>query len=299
MRTRLLDPPDVRGCLSTWPMNGIGTDAVIDLIMRRLAEGRLRGAVIEDPHDGRLLGFGLSGFVRGEVVGLAATLELQLVLQILEADSRGDGVLLNEEELQECAAQDDLHLVVLAYRQHSFEVTDPQAQELLNAGHKAYRLMHEGYRLRGVWQEGDEADAPWLHAGGMFMKRSYHSNGLPTGRMLFGAVAEDFGATWPSHTVSFMFRARSTRLKLTPMQRRVASLALWNLSDYDVARRLGISADTVRQHWRGIISRVLETYPAILGPAATKSSKDRRGPEKRGHVLEFLRGNLHEVRSTQ
>jgi hypothetical protein len=297
MRIRLLEPPDVSGCLGTWPMPGIDAVAATAVASRGLAEGRLGGAVIEDPFDGRMLGFGLSGFVGGAVVDAAQALDRPLMLHILQAESQGERVLLHLEELQAWAAQDDLHLVVLAYRQRSFDPADAQAQELLNAGHKAYRLMHEGYRLRAVWQEGDEADAAWLCAGGMLVKRAYRSDGLPTGRILFGASAEDFGSTWPSHTVSFMFRPRTARLRLTPMQRRVASLALWNLSDDEVAHRLGISADTVRQHWRGIVSRVLDTHPAILGAATSKASHGGRGPEKRSDVLEFLRGNLHEVRS--
>jgi hypothetical protein len=203
------------------------------------------------------------------------------LLHILKAESEGVRLLLHQENLRDGAEHNDLHLVVLAYRQRSFEASNPQAQELLNAGHKAYRLMHEGYRVRGVWQEGDAADAAWLCAGGMLMKRNYSHDGVPTGRVLFGAVAEDFSATWPSHTVSFMFREHAIRLHLTPMQRRVAALALWNMGDEVVAERLGISADTVRQHWRGIIARVQETNPAILGPAAAKVPQSGRGPEKR------------------
>ena len=204
MRIRLLDPSDARELLTTWPIPGIRAVAAIELAIRGLSEGRLCGAVIENPIDASPLGFGLSGFVSGATVDQAAVLEGSLVLHVLESESKGNRVLLPLDGLQQCAAQEDLHLVVLSYRQRSFEATDPQAQELLSAGHKAYRLLHEGYRLRAVWQEGDEADAPWLRAGGMLGKRTCRRDGSadrahPVRRL----QPRMFGSTWPSHHREF------------------------------------------------------------------------------------------------
>jgi uncharacterized protein YfaT (DUF1175 family) len=96
--------------------------------------------------------------------------------------------------------------------------------------------------------------------------------------------------------VSFLFNDQPPRLQLTPMQRRVAHLALWNLTDEQVARQLGISPATVRQHWRGIVQRVHESLPGVLGMPMQDDASGGRGPEKRGLVLDFLRVNLQEVR---
>jgi hypothetical protein len=46
----------------------------------------------------------------------------------------------------------------------------------------------------------------------------------------------------------------------------------------------------VRQHWRGIFDRVRAHHD----PRDDESVV--RGPEKRRHVLDFLRVNLHEIR---
>lgn len=295
MRLRLLEAQDVLHCLSAWPFPGVGNDLAAPVIERALAEGRLQGAIIEDPANGAMLAFGMSAFVGGASVDSAVRWSQPLVASLLQAEATGTRPLLAPQAQLAAAQADDLHLVVLAYRQHSFDSQLERAQAVLAAGHAAYRLMHEGYPLRSVWQEGEAADEAWMCAGGLQVKQVYPSATGP-GRILCGVRIEDIDSPWPSHTVSFLFRRTVSRLNLTPMQRQVAHLALWNLSDEQMARRLTISPETVRQHWRGIFERVQLTHPGILAAPMRDEAPAGRGPEKRGRVLEFLRGNLHEVR---
>lgn len=295
MRLRLLEPSDVRRSLEIWPFPGVASADAAGVLERSLAAERLQGAVVEHSLDGALLAIGISGFVRGVRVERAREAGLPLVADLLACESAGEPVLLAPDALSGAARDNDLHLVVLMYRQHSFDPQDPRAAEVLRAGHAAYRLVHEGYPLRAVWQEGEAADEAWMSAGGILVKRTYPSPSGP-GRILCGTLREDVGADWPGHTVSFLFHDRAQRLHLTQMQRRVAHLALWNLSDESVARRLSISTATVRQHWRGIFERVERSQPNVLGASMPADTHAGRGPEKRGRVLDFLRLNLHEVR---
>jgi len=295
MRLRLLEAEDVLHCLSVWPFPGVGNDLALPAVEGGLVEGRLQGAIIEDSANGAMLAFGLSGFVGGASVDSAERWSQPLVASLLQAEAAGARPLLAPRAQWAAAQANDLHLVVLAYRQHSFDSRLEPTQAVLAAGHAAYRLMHEGYPLRSVWQEGEAADEAWMCAGGMKVKQVYPSAAGP-GRILCGVSSEEIDSPWPSHTVSFLFRQTVSRLHLTPMQRRVAHLALWNLNDEQMARRLAISPETVRQHWRGIFERVQGTHPGILAASTHNDAPTGRGPEKRGRVLEFLRGNLHEVR---
>ncbi|OSZ71514.1 helix-turn-helix transcriptional regulator [Hydrogenophaga sp. IBVHS1] len=295
MQIRLLDHADVRACLERWPLPGVESELALRVVSRGVAEHRLRGALIRDPATGQVLGYGVSGFSRSAFTERMLEGEAPLVASHLHAEAAGTQIYLRPDELSAAQRQGDLQLVVLAYQQHTFAVEDPRSHELLDAGHAAYRLLHEGYALRGVWQEGHESDAPWMHAGGYLSKRRY----APTAqgqRVLYGTLRHEIGPSWPSHTVSFLFREHTHRLHLSRMQRRVAELALWHLSDEQVAQRLSISTATVRRHWRGIFERLEDSHAHLMDAHASAEPGLRRGPEKRGRVLEFLRVNLHEVR---
>jgi DNA-binding CsgD family transcriptional regulator len=297
MRLRMLEDRDIRQGLATWPLPDVEPLVATAVMGKAHAADRLMGAVVEHPTHGTLLAIGISGFVRGTHIHAASEAGQPLVAGLIASEAAGMPAFLATNQIASAAREDDLHVVVLLYRQYSFDPQDPQVREVLSAGHAAFRLVHGGYRMRAVWQEGDASDESWMRPGGLLLKRAYPSTSGP-GRILCAALREDAGSDWPGHTVSFLFNSQTPRLHLTPMQQRVAQLALWNLGDEQVARRLAISPATVRQHWRGIFDRVQDRCPEVLGEPALIDAPAGRGPEKRGQVLEFLRGNLHEVRAT-
>lgn len=293
----MLEDRDIRQGLATWPLPDVEPLVATAIIEQAHAAGRLMGAVVEHPAHGTLLAIGISGFVRGAHINAVSEAGQPLVAGLIASEVAGMPVFLATNQIASAAREDDLHVVVLLYRQISFDPQDPQVREVLSAGHSAFRLVHGGYRIRAVWQEGDASDESWMRAGGLLLKRAYSSTAGPA-RILCAALREDAGNDWPGHTVSFLFNSQTPRLQLTPMQQRIAQLALWNLGDEQVARRLAISPATVRQHWRGIFDRVRDKCPEVLGEPSLTEAPTGRGPEKRGQVLEFLRGNLHEVWAT-
>lgn len=297
MRLRMLETRDISRGLATWPLPDVEPSVAAAIIGRAHAGERLMGAAIEHPADSTLLAIGISGFVRGERIKAVSETGLPLVAELVASEAAGVPVFLAADELASAARADDLHAVILLYRQYSFDPQDPQVREVLGAGHAAFRLVHEGHPLCAVWQEGDASDESWMRAGGLLLKRVYPSASGP-GRILCAALREDVGNDWPGNTASFLFHVQAPRLQLTRMQQRVAHLGLWNLSDEQVARRLEISPATVRQHWRGIFNRVRDRCPDVLGAPERTDVTAGRGPEKRGPVLEFLRMNIHEVRVT-
>ena len=193
MRLRLLEPSDIRRGLETWPIPGLSSPETAAVLVQALVADRLLGAVVEHSADGALLAVGISGLVRGACVERALNGGPPLVAGVLAAESRGEPVLLAPDAQAEAVRDDDLHLVVLMYRQHIFDAQDPDALEVLRAGHAAFRLVHEGYRLRSVWQEGEAADEAWMHAGGLQLKLTYPSPSGP-GRILCGTLREEVGA---------------------------------------------------------------------------------------------------------
>ena len=99
------------------------------------------------------------------------------------------------------------------------------------------------------------------------------------------------------HTLSFLFQEPQCLLNFSAAQRRILSLSLWNLRDDEVARKLALSIDTVHKEWQQIFRRAALFTPTILGVGnGAAQEKAKRGPEKRRHLLDYLRHHLHEVR---
>jgi DNA-binding CsgD family transcriptional regulator len=300
MLIRLMQVADLGPCLARWPLPGVPAELARPVLESALAEQRLDGAVIQHLATGRLMGFGLSGFVRGAGVHRQVRAGQSLVAHLLHAESQAERVFLDSAARGRAQRVDDLHLVVVTYQQETVDALDPLAAELIHAGHTSFRLLHEGYALQAVWQEGWPSDAEWLCAGGFLVK--HHEAGTPAQpRWLFGALREDVPAHWPSHTLSYVLRRNARRLGLSPSQCRVAELALWNLDDEEVARQMGIAPATVRRHWRTIFERldasdVLKSERQVLALSSVGSLPDRRGPQRRRKVLDYLRSHLQEIR---
>ncbi len=296
MHFRLFDPADVAPCLGRWPLSGVAPSRASEVLTRVVTERRATGAVIERALSHAPDGFGLAAFVRGETVERDIEGNARgFVAALVEREAAGERVLLDEAGIAGAQSRADLHAVVLAYRQRSYDPDLPLTIELLGLGHAAFRMSLEGYHLESVWQEASAEDYAFLLQGGHLVKRRYSVDaGNPVA--LMGVRRGDVSSPWPSHTVSFLFHRRPARLHLTSAQRRVAWLALWQLRDDQIARRLGITNEAVRRHWRGILDRAALTDPDAFGNSRNADNVGGRGPERRRHLLDYIRQNLQEIR---
>lgn len=295
MLIRLMTVPDLVQCLARWPLPGVSPALAAAVLQTAFSEHRLRGVVIRHPSTGRLLGFGLSGFVPAAQVLVPVQSGQSLVAAHLHAEAQAQAVYLDAANLNRVQRADELHLVVVSYQQETVDLQDPLSMELVHAGHTAFRLLHEGFSLQGVWQEGDPSHADWMCAGGFTVKHRSAGSALQP-RWLYGATREDDPVHWPSHTLSYVLRRRPRRLGLSAAQCRVAELALWQMDDAQVAQELGISSATVRRHWRGIFDRLDASNVLRQDVCEAGTDPAHRGPERRRKVLDYLRMHLQEIR---
>jgi DNA-binding CsgD family transcriptional regulator len=109
----------------------------------------------------------------------------------------------------------------------------------------------------------------------------------------------------PAALASMMFFSRrEPMLGFSPAEQELLWLALRTADDEACAAALGISPHTVKMRWRGIFQRVEAAHPDLLGPGGQAASRltaegeddARRGPEKRRHLLAYLRQHMEEVR---
>lgn len=92
------------------------------------------------------------------------------------------------------------------------------------------------------------------------------------------------------------FHRREPMLGLSAAEQELLLLALHNVSDVDCALQLGISSHTVKMRWRQVFDRVADRRPELLGLAAIRPNEGQRGPEKRRHLLAYLRQHMEELR---
>jgi DNA-binding NarL/FixJ family response regulator len=88
-------------------------------------------------------------------------------------------------------------------------------------------------------------------------------------------------------------------LGLSASLQTVAIHALQGDTDRAIAARLGISADAVKQAWRGILKAVSTHMPDLCKDttgATAEGATPVRGAEHRRVVIEYLRQHMEELR---
>ena len=97
------------------------------------------------------------------------------------------------------------------------------------------------------------------------------------------------------HALSFLFHVPSPQIGFSAAEQRLLLNALLNRSDSELAHCLGLSVDAVKQTWRRIYERLAGCVPNLF-PIDERLPSERRGAEKRRHVLDYMRLHLEEIR---
>jgi DNA-binding CsgD family transcriptional regulator len=94
--------------------------------------------------------------------------------------------------------------------------------------------------------------------------------------------------------LSQLFAAQPPRIYFSAAERRILERALLIETDAAIAEALGISRHAVLKTCRGIYERVNRRLPQLIPKSG--ASDGSRGPEKRRHLLLYLRAHLEELR---
>lgn len=292
MRMSWLVSTDVARCARSHPalLPSLGANAP-RWLESLVAGGFLRGSVFEGPLADAPLAFGFTGFVRGAALpALFEPPRPSMLGLLVRAAQAGRNPLLNDAGIARAMAVDDLHILVPLYWQGPRSSDDPRSHDLMRLGFEAFRLLHDGYAPRSIWHEGDAPDEAVMASGG------YRVHARLGATLLYRATRAELTTPWPASPVSQLFLQRPVRLGLTAAQRRIAHLSLWRWSDEQIAEHLGLSIETVRRHWRDMFVRAAPQLRQLQTADDARGAEAGRGPEKRRHLQDYLRWNLHEVR---
>ncbi len=303
MRLRPFTAANLRRCASMLPP-GFGIDeplrARLPEIWHTLNRSHLLlGSVTDDTAvpDDPVSAFGMSVCLAPAFVDdCLSRAEPYMAMAVYRAIEARHSPVLSVRDIARANAGDGLHVLVLHYWQDDLDPAHPRGQALMAAGHMAFRLAHEGFRInRVLWEAYTPQQVALLGAGGFVEKQRYGSAGTD-GPWLMGIERGDEASQLLGSTGAFLFRNAAPRFGFSLTEQRLLHGCLVGSSDADatVAR----SPNTIKKLWQSIYARVEAVNPEVLSPGGTPGDHDSqtRGPEKRRHLLDYLRFHLEELR---
>jgi DNA-binding CsgD family transcriptional regulator len=314
IRTRPLRPSDSTIAASwmvaewSFPRETVGAFAA--LFASLMAEERIRGVCVEQLEHGQsewtMAALGLSAFVPEAEIDayLASPMPYPSLLLLQKARDGDRGVFLDDGAIARANAGPGLNQMTLYYGQITKDPSDPRWRPLLAASHKMHREHHGGYRMRRLLQdEWTRNEDVFVYAGYRALRRFPVGTRCPMGlaplsapRSLVGLTAAEAAAQLPGTTASLLFEFREPRLALTASERRLLAHAASGMTDSEITRALALSPNTLKATWRQIYGRIEDRAPFVLRHEGATGPTNRRGIEKRRHVVNYIADNPQELR---
>lgn len=314
---RFLEADDIEPCLSRVAGDYADNPALgrraPQVLERLLAAGMLNGMVLEDltqAPGARLAAFGMSVFVspefmaearRGETPGPA----VQVVRRILA----GQSPVLEPDAVRRANSGPGLNLLVLHYAEAVVPATPQRLQGVRDKQVETFFFVHGGYRFAEMLVEHrDERLCRFAQEGGFRVRSEYgafyRNHPRPPGECptLLGISREETLAH-PGLHVARLFLYTPPRFYFKPREQALLWRALLDETDDEMAAALNLSVAAVKKRWAGIYDRVTEIDPALFPdlPEASEASRggEKRGQQKRRHLLRYLRQHPEELRPVE
>lgn len=253
-----------------------------------------------------ILGFGASVFVKPEFAGCVLSHPTPgLNERVIASIDRGQSVLLSEAELRRYNTDGGLNMVILFSHWPkdvglSAKQIDEVKLQLATIGVERF----SGYRLERLIMEAfDEVDIEYFESTGVWrfvsnFEEYYEANPDPPwkkGRRL--AVIDKVSAfSIVGSAAGMVFQYSPPVLRFCNGDQELLIAAIGGMTDQELAHELGLKLNTVKKRWASIFARVEDVMPSLLPSAADGADRLTRGPQKRHHLLAYLRQHPEELR---
>lgn len=199
---------------------------------------------------------------------------------------------MDERSLARANADGEVGMLVLHYAQRNIDGSLPEVQQMLLTAMQLFRTAHGGLQLRDIWQEALSDGGDYLLGMG-FKRRTRRGSDQPD---LHGLNRAEAAHVFPGQLVRDVFHAVPPVLGFSAAERRVLRLALGELADEDIADEIGVTQHTLKKVWRSVYQRAADALPDMFEKAPSGTLPGTRGPEKRRHLLQYLRQHPEELR---
>jgi hypothetical protein len=309
MIARTFAPADLEACLAIRParigQEIIGCERALSAWKTLITRSAFRSLVIETakPILGNyIVGFGATVFVsqefaREEMSNPRPGLNERVISGI---DSRRS-VVLTDAQLRRQNTDGSLCLVVLFTDWRRDILTPEQVAEVKLALAQSGVEPLSGYRLEQMLLEAiDDSDLEYIESTGVYRRiggLSDHRSGTKSenGSALFAINKMSAGSVVGS-VATFIFHYTPPIIRFRKCHQQLLSAALEGLTDQELAPHLNLKIQTVKKRWASVYARVAEVLPDLLPESDNHCGCQTRGPQKRHHLLAYLRNHLEELR---
>ncbi len=199
---------------------------------------------------------------------------------------------LDDRALGRANAAGEVGMLVLHYAQRAIDPSRHEVQQVMLVAMQLFRQAHGGLQLRDVWQEALGEGGDFLQGMG-FRRRTRRGPGQPD---LHGLSRDEAACMFPGQPARDVFHFVPPVLGFSGAERRALRLAVAELTDEEIADEIGISGHTLKKLWRSVCERAADGLPEVFAVATADAAPGTRGPEKRRHLLNYLRQHPEELR---
>jgi len=269
----------------------VGEAAAIAVWRELLAYPAAVTAVFEsDQPNGsvRMIGFGATAFVHQTFANAELfTPTPGINARIIASLHRGPSVLLDREAIARANAVEGVDVAMLYGSWWSHGLSDRELQQVqIQLGMSLAQLL-AGYRVRTLFGEARGAQIPHMRQSGTVRELATY----PELDSVLNLITASDAFARPTSIAGVLFMFDEPVLGLTSAEQALLNIALSGATDADLATALGVSLPAIKARWRSIVARFAERAPDY-----ESAERDGRGPQKRHHVLHYLRDHPEELR---
>jgi hypothetical protein len=242
----------------------------------------------DQPKGTRMIGFGATVFVQRDF----ANAELfsprpGLNARIIASLHRGPSVILDRDAIARANAGDGVDVAMLYGCWLSHSLSDHELQQVHAQLSMSLAQLLAGYNARTLFGEAQGAQVPYMRQSGAVREIAT----FPERDSVLNLMMASDALSRPTSVGAAMFMFDAPVLGLTTAEQALLNAALSGATDTDLARFLGVSLSAIKARWRSIFARFSERAPDY-----ESAERDGRGPQKRHHVLRYLRDHPEELR---
>lgn len=286
--------------------------AALPGIWRRWRKEEAMNAAVMEWQEGtappHVIFFGMSVFVTDQFLADARNSPTpHLSSTLLRWVMEGRSPTLDLPAVRAANSGDGLNLVINNFGFAWDEWPPEQLALILSRGTESFFWLLSGYNLREILVEYyDRRSVQFALAGGFLLRSDRRGANMEAGSLLsaddqspccVGITAEEALAS-PGSAIAKLFPYHRPSCLFSSGEQKVLLQALLDHSDEEIAALLDVSLSTVKKRWTGIYDCVFEQQPEILPEAlwAAGQTQQKRGQEKRRHLLSYLRLHPQELR---
>ena len=302
---------DLDECLSIDPAGVgheiVGRDRALVAWRTLLSGGSLNSAVIESEHPiagYRIVGFGASVFVSAQFASQEVSRPMPgMNARIIASIASNRPVVLTRDELRSENTCGGLHVVFLCAAWRRDVLTPEQATDVAAVMGLSCLQVHQGYRLCQALREATDAvDIEHIRSQRVFGSITgfddFHvqnpGNIWNRDRALGISNRADAIAV-PDSVPAILFSYREPILRFQDESQQLLAAALRGLTDAELVDVLGLKLPAIKKRWSSVFRRVGDVCPNLV-PGIDSNDGPTRGPQKRHHLLAYLREHPEELR---